>query len=708
MKKISFNAIIVLLFLFHVGFATVLFSAQATPEPDNYIQKLSPLKIHQKTDKEILRHINSNHYLKPTVNDRLSSKVLDSFIAELDSQRSFFLVSDIKEFEAYRFYLDDMLKSGDLRPAFKIYNRYQERMVERLIYMINIVEKGIARIRFDQDLYLDTDRKADPWARNRAELETLWYKGLMNDILNLLLDEKSLTEVQDMLSKRYRSQLNRIAQANSDDVFQTFMNAFSHTFDPHTEYFSPRSSENFTINMSLSLEGIGAMLGIEDEYVKVVRLIPAGPADKSGELKPDDRIIGVGQGTVGDIVDVVGWRLDDVVDLIRGPRETLVRLKILPGNALDSHKTKIIRIVRNTVKLEEQAARKEIIELSDKDRPYRIGIIVIPTFYLDFNALNSGRKDYKSTTRDVMNLLRELKEEKVDGVVVDLRDNGGGSLQEANTLTGLFIDSGPVVQIRDADNKVERLYDTDSQIHWNGPLAVVVNRLSASASEIFAGAVQDYGRGIVIGEDTFGKGTVQSLVTLNYGQLKYTAAKFYRISGASTQHRGIIPDIAYPSLYDKTKIGESSLEEALPWDVIGAVPYRPFSNLKPLAPRLKELHQKRMASDPDYTYTQEMIEYLKKVRARTDISLSKNVRVLEQQQIRKKRLDLENARRTAKNLPLLKDVEDLLNEDVEKDKDNDAKIKAQDDPVLMESARVLADLYNLQTESGSAARASAR
>ncbi len=707
MKKNALIAFIILAFLMNMGYASSLLAAQTYLDPGKYIENLTPLNVHKNADKEILKYIRHAHYLKPSIDDRLSSKILDTYISDLDPQKSFFLASDIRDFETYRYMLDDTLKSGDVKPAFKIYNRYQQRVVERMVYMINTVDAGISRIRFDQNLSIKIDRKNDPWPKSRAELEQLWRRELMNDILNLLLDDKPIAEVQETLSKRYRSELKRISQTNSEDVFQTYMNAFAHTFDPHTEYFSPRSSENFSINMSLSLEGIGAMLGIEEDYVKVVRLIPAGPADKSRQIKPDDRIVGVGQGPDGEIVDVVGWRLDDVVDLIRGPKETVVRLKTIPADSPGSHKTRIIPIMRDTVKLEEQAAHKEIIEIGDKTRPWRIGVIVIPTFYLDFNALNSGKKDFKSTTRDVMNLLNQLKDAKVDGIIIDLRDNGGGSLQEADMLTGLFIDQGPIVQIRDAGNKIEKLYDNDPQIYWDGPLAVVVNRLSASASEIFAGAIQDYGRGIIIGEDTFGKGTVQSLVNLDYGQLKLTSAKFYRISGASTQHRGIVPDIQYPSLYDKTKIGESSLEQALPWDTIRGIPHRDFSDLKPYLPRLKDTHLKRMATDPDYTYLREMLELTAKIRSKTEISLNRTVRMQEQQQVRKKRLELENSLRKAKGKPLLKNIEALTDEDEDKEK-NDTKIKAQDDGVLVESARILVDFISMVPRAGTVKSATSK
>lgn len=701
MKKIIAIPIVFLCFL--LFFATLpLSSAPEPPAAEKYLAPLSPMKIHQKADKEILKYIRNAHYLKPSIDDELSTKILDSFLSGLDPQRSFLLASDIREFEPYRFMLDDLLKSGDLKPVFTIYNRYQQRLVERLIFMIDVVESGIGDLTFDEDEFFNTDRKDDPWPKNREELQDLWRKGVKSDILALLLDDKPIEEVRETLSKRYRSQLNRTAQTKSEDVFQIFMNAFSQTFDPHSQYFSPRQSENFSIDMSLSLEGIGAMLGVENDFVKVMRLIPAGPADKAGELKPDDRVVGVGQGVDGEIVDVVGWRLDDVVALIRGPKETTVRLMVIPADAADNTRTRIISIVRNTVKLEEQAAHKDIVTVEDGEREYRIGVITIPTFYLDFAALNAGRDDFRSTTRDVKRLLAELKEAQVQGIVIDLRDNGGGSLQEASTLTGLFIEQGPVVQIRYANNKVEKLYDSDPRIFWNGPLAVVVNRLSASASEIFAGAVQDYGRGLIIGEDTFGKGTVQSLISLDYGQLKLTSAKFYRISGASTQHRGITPDIAYPSLYDKKKIGEDCLDNALPWDTITGTSHRQYKNFAPLIPLLNDMHLKRMEADPDYLYLQGMTEHLAQVRSKTKVSLNRTVRVQDQKQVRQRRLELENSLRDAKGKPLLEDLEAVIKDEEKKELQGETrKGKGTDDPVLVESARILADFMRMQVPADS-------
>ena len=646
-----------------------------------------------KTEKEIFKYLKRDHYRKIAIDDKLSSIILDKYLSDLDPFRSFFLASDIKEFESYRYTLDDALKKDELAPAFTIYNRYQLRFIERLIYLINRVEGGIVDINFNLDETLETDRKELPWPANTREQQALWEKGLKSDVLNLILDEKPEDEIIDLLLKRYRNQLSRAQQAKSEDVFQQYMNSFAMTFDPHTQYFSPRTSENFNINMSLSLEGIGAMLTTENEFTKIVRLIAAGPADKAGDLKPDDRIIGVGQDIGGEIVDVVGWRLDDVVDLIRGPKDSVVRLKIIPADAVDDHQTKVIQITRNTVRLEEQAAKSELIELKRDDAIYKLGVITIPTFYLDIQAMRDGDPNYRSTTRDVKRLLAGLNEEKADGIIIDLRDNGGGSLQEAETLTGLFIKYGPVVQIKHADEKVDRLYDRDPRIFYTGPLAVVVDRLSASASEIFAGAIQDYGRGIIIGEDTFGKGTVQTLVNLDRGQLKMTSAKFYRISGASTQHKGITPDILYPSLYDKVKIGESALEEALAWDTISGVSHQTYMELSPLLlGQLRDLHKTRIKDDADYVYLQAMINYLNTLRGKTRISLNKQKREQEQNQAEKTRLGLENTRRKAKDLPLLKDLDEI-----EEDKDKKEDKKAQDDPVLTESGNVLIDLMTISS-----------
>ncbi|MCP4693244.1 MAG: tail-specific protease, partial [Desulfobacterales bacterium] len=455
---------------------------------------------------------------------------------------------------------------GNLAPAFTIFNQYRRRQAERLIFAIKLVERGVENVPMNVEEALEIDREKAPWPVDAAELNELWRKRIKNEILTLKLAGKPMKDIGDLLDRRYRGRLHRLSQMDREDAFLSFTNVWTEVHDPHAQYYSPRMVENFNIHMSLSLEGIGALLQIEDEYTKVLRLIPAGPAEKAGELKPGDRIVGVGQDTNGEIVDVVGWRLDDVVNLIRGPKETVVRLEIIPADAPDESTRKIYAITRNTVKLEEQAAQKKVKTLNRGGRDVKVGVIEIPAFYIDFDAMRKGDPEYKSTTRDVGRLLKELAAEGVDGVVIDLRDNGGGALQEASELTGLFIRSGPTVQVRGARGDVERLKDEDGKIAYDGPLVVLVNRLSASASEIFTGAIQDYGRGVVVGGRTFGKGTVQSLRRLKQGQLKYTVAKFYRVSGKGAQYRGVLQDILFPAVYNKDEIGESALPNAFPWD----------------------------------------------------------------------------------------------------------------------------------------------
>jgi carboxyl-terminal processing protease len=474
------------------------------------------------------------------------------------------------------------------------------------------------------------------------------------------------------------------------------MNALAASYDPHTQYFSPRTSENFNIQMSLSLEGIGAVLRVEDEYTTIASLVPAGPAEKSKQIKPSDRISAVAQGEDGEFVDVVGWRLDDVVDLIRGPAGTTVRLEVLPPDSEAGAPPRVLSLVREAVKLEEQSAQSEILEVPRGQDTYRIGVIDIPTFYIDFKALQQGDPEYKSTTRDVQRLIEGLRCEAVeasdaedeapcepvDGIVIDLRNNGGGSLQEANALTGLFIEAGPTVQIRSASGRVDLFNDEDGQVAWEGPLAVLVNRLSASASEIFAGAIQDYQRGLVLGGQTFGKGTVQTLIPLNRGQLKMTQAKFYRVSGQSTQHQGVIPDIEYPEVYDRDEIGESTLDDALPWDVIRPTRYRRGPNLAPLLALLEDRHETRVETDPDFAYLEAMVERARARSARNRLSLNEVQRRLEREEDETLRLAIENRRREAKGLPVVASLEALEKDEdgamegSEEDSTEDATIKA--------------------------------
>jgi carboxyl-terminal processing protease len=497
--------------------------------------------IQRETVVELVEQLEERHYSKQAYTDELSSQHLDAYIDSLDGSKMFLTAADIKEFQQYRTVMDDQLPEGNLDAGFAIFNRFQERLRTRLESINENLPEIIAAMDFTVDEYYELDTDDRDWAAAQPELDERWRKHLKNQVLSLRLAEKSAEEIPETLNRRYTNQLKRVEQYNHQDVFQIYANALTELYDPHTNYFSPRRSENFNINMSLSLEGIGAVLQAEDEYTKVARLVPKGPADKQGDLEPSDKIVGVGQGDEGDIEDVIGWRLDEVVQLIRGPKDSTVRLQVIPGKSKSTDERKTITIVRNEVKLEEQSAQKEILEIPNGDDTIKVGVIDIPAFYIDFEAMRRGDKDYKSTTRDVKKLLQELQDEGVDGLVVDLRNNGGGSLQEANELTGLFIEYGPTVQIRHSSRRVWRDGKRLKSDYYEGPLVVLINRLSASASEIFAGAIQDYERGIIVGDRSFGKGTVQTLSPLTEGQLKITESKFYRISGDSTQHRGVVP-----------------------------------------------------------------------------------------------------------------------------------------------------------------------
>jgi carboxyl-terminal processing protease len=620
--------------------------------------KLHPLPIHTDTTRNIVDALSSRHYISATLNDELSSRIFDAYIEDMDPSRSYFLQSDVDEFEKYRYLMDNDLRRGDIDAAFQIFNRYHERLIYRLAKIVETLKSGLQQFDFSVDESLILDRSEEAWASKNSELDELWRKRLKNSVLNLKLSDKEDDKILDLLLKRYENRLSRSKQTNSEDVYQLYMNAFTSTYDPHTQYFSPRTAENFNINMSLSLEGIGAVLQREEEFTKVVSLVPAGPADKSSLLHPDDKIIAVGQGIEGDMVDVIGWRLDEVVQLVRGKKNSVVRLEIIENDVKDQS-SHIIEITRNTVKLEEQSAKSEIIEIEQFGHVHKIGVIDIPTFYIDFKALQQGDKNYKSTTRDVRSLLRELKQAEVDGVIIDLRDNGGGSLQEANYLTGLFINRGPTVQIRTKSNRVDLLYDRDARTTYDGPLAVLVNRLSASASEIFAGAIQDYQRGLVIGSQTFGKGTVQSLIPLNRGQLKLTQAKFYRISGESTQHQGIIPDILFPASYDSESIGESTLDQPLPWDRIKATDYQLKSGIGQAMTELRSLHEQRTRNDPEFAFMQDALQYRKELNDENEITLNQEARIKRKESTDTFWVALENKKRVAQGLDPISSLDDL-------------------------------------------------
>jgi carboxyl-terminal processing protease len=662
-------------------------------------KSLKPMKSHKKTSSMVFNELYYRHYQSLPVNDQLSSRVFDQFLQQLDPQRYYFLASDIAEFEQYRFLLDEALETSNLEPGFKIFNRYQERVIERLVFALDFIEKKLPTLTFKGDDTIEIDRENSAWAQSIEESNALWRKRLTNAALTQKLDNATPEKILKNLNRRYRSKLQRILQTNSEDAFEPYINAFAQIYDPHTQYLSPRNSENFNINMRLSLEGIGAVLQKEDEYTKVVRLVPAGPADKSNLLKPADRIVGVGQGRTGEIEDVIGFRIDEVVDRIRGPKGTTVALEIIPSTAESDHQTKVIHIKRDLVKLEDQAAKSDIINIKRPDNsPLKIGVIDIPAFYVDFAALRRGDEDYRSTTRDVKALITELQQKDIDGLVVDLRNNGGGSLREANQLLGLFIRKGPTVQVRDNKGKVEVLKDKDRDIFYDGPMAVLVNRLSASASEIFAAAIQDYERGLVVGTQTFGKGTVQALRDLDEGQLKITQAKFYRVSGKSSQHQGVLPDIRFPSLHDLDEIGESALDNALPWDSISPVKYDRYFKIQPTLTTLQKQHQARVATNPAYQYLVRTLELNEQWDKKNKLSLNEVVRLQERETRRQQQLELLNARRTAMGEAPLKswpeeddnlDLRQLLGEDHAEER------SIEEDVLLMETSEILSDFILL-------------
>ncbi|VXC01852.1 Tail-specific protease [Pseudomonas sp. 8BK] len=642
----------------------------------------------------VVELLKRHHYNKPPLNDERSEKIYQGYLKMLDPSRSYFIASDIAEFDQWRTRFDDLLKNGDLQPGFAIYKRHLERLQSRLQFTLNMLEKGVDKIDLDSDESLLIDRENAPWVKDLAELDDLWRKRVKDEVLRLKIAGKEPKAIQELLTKRYNNQLARLKQTRGEDVFQAYINAFAMSYDPHTTYLSPDNAENFDINMSLSLEGIGAVLQSDNEHVKVVRLVPAGPAEKSKQISPADKIIGVAQGSK-EMVDVIGWRLDEVVKLIRGPKGSTVRLEVIPAsNAPNDQTSKVVSITREAVKLEEQAAKKSILNLKHDNRDYKLGVIEIPAFYLDFKAFRAGDPNYKSTTRDVKRLLKELEKEKVDGVVIDLRNNGGGSLQEATELTGLFIDQGPTVLVRNSDGRVDVLADENTGIYYKGPLAVLVNRLSASASEIFAGAMQDYHRALILGGQTFGKGTVQTIQPLNHGELKLTLAKFYRVSGQSTQHQGVIPDIQYPDIMDTKEIGESALPEALPWDSIKPAIKPELDPIKPFLAELQSRFENRTAQNPDFTFARERLQLAQKLMEENTVSLNETKRRAQQTDIEGQQLSIENSRRKAKG-------EALLNKLKEEDEDalpaEDEKTKPEDDAYLAESGRILLDYLGLNT-----------
>ncbi len=645
-------------------------------------------------------------YRPQALDDALSQDIFKRYLDALDGGKMFFTAQDVAKFAKYKTLLDDAIKSGELEPAYAMFALYKQRVDERAAYARALLKQDI--FRFDGNDRWQYDREDAPWAASAAELDKVWKQSVRNDWLRLKLAGKQPDEIRKTLDKRYANLAESVDELDGTDAFRSFLNAYTASIDPHTDYFDPRTAERFNQSMSLSLEGIGAQLQKQDDVVVIREVLPGGPAIKSGKLEAGDRIVGVGQGDSGPMEDVVGWRIDDVVEKIKGPKGTKVRLDIIPPEAGMDSKPLRVTLVRDKIKLTADAAKSKLLDIPARgDMPARrIGVIQLPGFYQDFAARRSKADDYASATRDVARLLAKFKQQGVDGVVMDLRNNGGGSLAEAVELTGLFIDQGPVVQVRESGGRVSVEKDRKPGVAWDGPLAVLVNRGSASASEIFAGAIQDYGRGIIVGEPTFGKGTVQNLVDLDrwpanetarFGQVKLTIAQFFLPGGSSTQNKGVVPDITFPVTVDATEFGESTYDNALPWTRIAPVEHVRYGNFTPLLGKLDALHDARVKQNLEFQWWAQDVAEFRAESAKGYVSLNeaerraereKNIAKREARQAKRKELGL-------KLDPLAEVAADdglQANErDVVKDAAREKAAEERPDPLLREAATILAD-----------------
>lgn len=699
-----------------VTFTAAVLACHAAPQPQQLVQGMSNIVPDEKQAlvcKEIVALIENYNYKKIKVNDSISSLVLDKYIKELDPYKYYFLASDIKEFEKFRYSLDDDFRNGDLNAPFYIFNVYLKRYNEFINFAFTEIK---TKQNFNANETYVFDREKMPWAKSKVELDDIWRKRIKYELVNLKIAGTAETKNEETLTKRYQALKSQASKLNNQDVFQTIMDAFTETIDPHTNYFNPSNAQQFNEEMARSFEGIGARLQLENEVLKISEVVPGGPAFKSKLLSAGDRIIGVAQGD-GEFEDIIGWRIESSVAKIKGPKGTKVRLKIIPAGKDMSSKPVIIELVREKIVMEDQSAKKKVQTIQSNGKPYKIGIITVPAFYADFKAANAGDPNYKSTTRDVRLLIDTLKRiDKVDAIVMDLRANGGGSLVEAIDLTGLFIDKGPVVQVKDLKGEVEVSEDTNPGVVWSGPMGVMVDRLSASASEIFAGAIQDYGRGIIMGTQTYGKGTVQSSIDMNklvnpsilqklaalvgkntvikgakddvkLGQINLTMAKFYRVTGSSTQHKGVMPDIQFPSLYPMDKIGEDTEPSALPWDEVKRSDFIPVADLNPLKPELVKLHEQRMDKSPDYKIMVQDISESKKREGEVSVPLNEGKLKAERDSLETKNLAKLNSLRASRGLAPVKKGD---------------KIKKEDnfDFIQDESLKIMADFMQLTDPKG--------
>jgi carboxyl-terminal processing protease len=675
-----------------VGANFLFFRMQTSDERKVKDGELAPTDDQVKVGLLVTQIFSQYHYKKTRLDDSLSANIMEQYLKNLDYNKMYFLASDIEKFNKHRFQLDDNLKDGEFAVPYEIFNVYRTRVKERDAYVKQLLEKEFD---YTVDEYYDSEREKAPWAKSAAELNEVWRKYVKNQALSLKLAGKSWTEASKTLGDRYQNIDKSIAKSTSEDVFQAYMNSFAENIDPHTNYLSPASSANFKIEMSRTLEGIGATLKSENELTTVAEIIIGGPAFKSKLIKKGDKISAVAQGDDGKFVDVVGWRIDEVVKLIRGPKGTVVRLQIIPLEAgAEAAVTREIRIVRDKIKLEDQLAKGSVVPVTQNGKTQRLGVITIPSFYANFEDRQKGEKDYTSTTNDVRRIIGDLTKQGIDGLVLDLRSNGGGLLTEAVDLTGLFINEGPVVQVRNSNGSIEVLKDTDRDQVYSGPLAVMINRFSASASEIFAGAIQDYKRGIVIGEQTYGKGTVQSQVDLNrflpgqadkLGQVNLTIAKFYRVTGSSTQHKGVTPDIQLPSMFSAAEFGESSQPNALPWDQIKSTTFKPLGTVMPDAiAKLDKRYQQDLKTDSDLQEVVKEIAAVQKSRSNTRVSLHESKRKKEREE-------------AAQKIASLSEEAETLEEGTPPT-GQPTKEKVKKDPYLKETTRLMAEYLSMNTK----------
>ena len=666
-----------------------------TSSPPTYsYNDLVPTRTQEQVEQFATQFLSYHHYQKFKLDDSFSSKVWDNFLKDVDGSHYYFTEADVKSFEKYRDGIDEDLLEGDLKAPFEVFNLFRKKYKDRHTYIMAMLDKPLD---FTADETFDTDREKAPWAKSEAELDDVWRKIVKSQALDLKLSGSKDSATVAILKDRYKRWEARISKWRAEDVFQSFMNSFSESIDPHTSYMIPSTAAQFNIEMSQSVEGIGASLRNEGDYVMIAEVIPGGPLFKNGKAVKNDRIVAVAQGESGAWQDIVGWLTDDAVKLIRGTKGTVVRIRLLPGDAPAGSPTKELRLVREKVKLEEAVAKSEIVPMKYNNRDYKLGVIDIPMFYRDFEDARKGG-DFQSTTKDVKRFLDNFKAKGVDGVVIDLRNNGGGSLTEAINLTGLFITKGPVVQRRDNNGGVDVESDTDAELVYNGPLVILQNRFSASASEIFAGAIQDYKRGLIVGEKSFGKGTVQQLVDLDqfllsprtastdkkgsanvgfeqkekYGQLKLTTEKFYRITGNSTQRKGVSADINLPTPFDPEEMGESSQPTALPFDQINTSTYEKTNNVTDkVISKIQEKYEQRLKSDPEMKQlTEDLIEYRK----------NKDITIVSLNEAKRKEERDENEKHRK-----------ALNKLSSGEKDGKDK-----DIILSESERILCDLISVQ------------